>query len=72
MVQRLSKKETDEEGGRYKTETQCLAVVVKVELTERARSSKSVEVLGKISQVSDLWIYTSIPPPCLFLSNLVI
>ena len=39
-VQKLSKKLTGEEGGRYKTETQCLTVV-SAEVTDRAMNSKS-------------------------------
>ena len=53
VVQRLSKKVTDEEGGRYRTEMQCLQVTCG-ELTEMARNSSSLEPLSKISHVSEL------------------
>ncbi len=53
MVQRLSKKVTDEEGGRYKTEIQCLQVTCG-EPIETAKSSSSLEPLNKISHVNKL------------------
>ena len=60
-------KRTDrEEGGRYKTEIQCLAVVY-TEVISKAISSKS---LG--SQVGELWTYARTPPPCLFRYMIVV
>ena len=52
MVQKLSKKETGEDGGRYKTETQCLQRLL-ADVIDKLKNSKSFAPLNKTSQVSE-------------------